>query len=180
MSLDATVLKNLCLALVQKPCRLMGFLLILKESHGVSMDPVHDRESMDPVNESGPWTQSKHWRGRIFEPIHSITKSVTRAAICSKEGRFLAECLNIFALVVALFQSHSGGYEVISEFDNIDYGNDWKLLTMWIETEDICHICTDMDKLGPRSFNNNNNVPRLFVNLVPPMDMCLLYELHGG
>ena len=23
-------------------------------------------------------------------------------------------------------------------------------------------------------------VPRLFVNLVPPMEMCLLYELHGG
>ena len=23
------------------------------------MDPVHDRESMDPVHESGPWTQSK-------------------------------------------------------------------------------------------------------------------------
>ena len=23
------------------------------------MDPVHDRGSMDPVHESGPWTQSK-------------------------------------------------------------------------------------------------------------------------
>ena len=26
----------------------------------------------------------------------------------------------------------------------------------------------------------NEQVPRLFVNLVPPMDVSLLYELHGG
>ncbi|CAH3190499.1 unnamed protein product, partial [Porites evermanni] len=34
------------------------------------------------------------------------------------------------------------------------------------------------EKRGPRSFNNNsnnnNNVPRLFINLVPPMDVSLL------
>ena len=34
------------------------------------MDPVHDRESMDPVHESGPWTQSKvgPWTQSIVGP----------------------------------------------------------------------------------------------------------------
>ncbi|CAH3141014.1 unnamed protein product [Porites lobata] len=77
----------------------------------------------------------------------------------------------------------------LKNMKNIDYENDWKLLTMWIGTEDLCQVCTDTDKLGPRSFIKyvmrtlnylKEEVPRLFVNLVPPMDVSLLYELHGG
>ncbi|CAH3141018.1 unnamed protein product [Porites lobata] len=49
----------------------------------------------------------------------------------------------------------------LKNMKNIDYGNDWKLLTMWIGTEDLCQVCTDM-------------VPCLFVNLVPPMDVSLM------
>ncbi|CAH3147937.1 unnamed protein product [Porites evermanni] len=77
----------------------------------------------------------------------------------------------------------------LKNMKNIDYENDWKLLTMWIGTEDLCQVCTDMDKLGPRSFIKyvmrtlnylKEEVPHLFVNLVPPMDVSVLYELHGG
>ncbi|XP_073247884.1 phospholipase B1, membrane-associated-like isoform X3 [Porites lutea] len=77
----------------------------------------------------------------------------------------------------------------LKNMKNIDYENDWKLLTMWIGTEDLCQVCTDLDKLGPRSFIKyvmrtlnylKEEVPHLFVNLVPPMDVSLLYELHGG
>ncbi|KAM7443748.1 hypothetical protein ABFA07_007625 [Porites harrisoni] len=77
----------------------------------------------------------------------------------------------------------------LKNMKNIDYENDWKLLTMWIGTEDLCQVCADMDKLGPRSFIKyvmrtlnylKEEVPHLFINLVPPMDVSLLYELHGG
>ena len=35
------------------------------------MDPVHDRGSMDPVHESGPWTRSKV--GVHGPPVHVLS-----------------------------------------------------------------------------------------------------------
>ncbi|KAL9952912.1 hypothetical protein ACROYT_G040241 [Oculina patagonica] len=69
---------------------------------------------------------------------------------------------------------------------DIDYYNDWKLLTIWIGTEDLCQVCNDEDKFSASSFIKYvmrtlkylQEVPRLFVNLVPPMDVSPLYELY--
>ena len=36
------------------------------------MDPVHDRGSMDPVHESGPWTRSKE---RVHGPLVHVLSS---------------------------------------------------------------------------------------------------------
>ncbi|CAH3141016.1 unnamed protein product [Porites lobata] len=65
---------------------------------------------------------------------------------------------------------------------NIDYGNDWKLLTTWIGTEDLCQVCTDMRCSDIPSLLRclTEQVSHLFVNLFPPMDVSLLYKLHGG
>lgn len=69
----------------------------------------------------------------------------------------------------------------------IDFKNDWKLLTVWIGTDDLCQVCKNEDKFGAASFIKymmrtlnylRNEVPRLFVNLVPPMDISPLYKLH--
>jgi len=77
----------------------------------------------------------------------------------------------------------------LKNMKDIDYQNDWKLLTIWIGTEDLCQVSRDADKFSPRSFIKyvwgtlsylQKEVPRLFVNLVPPMDVSPLYELHEG
>lgn len=70
----------------------------------------------------------------------------------------------------------------------IDFKNDWKLLTVWIGTEDLCQVCKDADKFSPSSFIKyfmrmlsylQKKVPRLFVNLVPPMNVSSLHQLYG-
>ena len=42
------------------------------------MDPVHDRGSMDPVHESGPWTRSKE---RVHGPLVHVLSSPARIAM---------------------------------------------------------------------------------------------------
>ena len=32
---------------------------------------------------------------------------------------------------------------IIITIQDIDYENDWKLLTIWIGTEDLCQVCND-------------------------------------
>ena len=44
----------------------------------MSMDLVHDRESMDPVHESGPWTRSKEG---VHEPLVHVLSSPKKAQI---------------------------------------------------------------------------------------------------
>ena len=55
------------------------------------MDPVHDRGSMDPVHESGPWTRSK-------EGVHGPLVHVLSSPIsCSFD--FLSMKFQIFCVV---------------------------------------------------------------------------------
>ncbi|XP_068728494.1 phospholipase B1, membrane-associated-like [Montipora capricornis] len=69
----------------------------------------------------------------------------------------------------------------------INFQNDWKLLTVWIGTDNLCQVCKDEDKFSPSSFIKyvmrmlsylQKEVPRLFVNLVPPMDVSSLHRLY--
>ena len=57
------------------------------------MDPVHDRESMDPVNESGPWTQSKvgPWlSSRVLTILSIINVSLCLCVLINQiAGRFI-------------------------------------------------------------------------------------------
>ena len=41
------------------------------------MDPVHDRGSMDPVHQSGPWTRSKV---RVHGPLVHVLSSPSNMA----------------------------------------------------------------------------------------------------
>ena len=42
------------------------------------MDPVHDRGSMDPVHESGPWTRSKVG---VHGPLVHVLSSLIKISI---------------------------------------------------------------------------------------------------
>ena len=51
--------------------------LLIKIKKKLSMDLVHDRESMDPVQESGPWTRSKEG---VHGPLVHVLSSPGRKA----------------------------------------------------------------------------------------------------
>lgn len=62
----------------------------------------------------------------------------------------------------------------------IDFVNDWKLLTIFIGGNDLCSFCLDPEKYSPKNYANNirqaldflkSNVPRLFVNLMTAPDV---------
>lgn len=64
----------------------------------------------------------------------------------------------------------------IRESDSIDFDNDWKLVTLYVGSNDICKdSCAGGTMVGPESWLQNissgldylqNNLPRTFVNLV--------------
>ncbi|XP_032232892.2 phospholipase B1, membrane-associated [Nematostella vectensis] len=65
----------------------------------------------------------------------------------------------------------------------INFKDDWKVVTLHIGSFDLCHVCLDKERYGPsamikhlmRSLNLlKSKVPRLFVNLVLPVDVSNL------
>ena len=48
------------------------------------MDPVHDRGSMDPVHESGPWTRSKVG---VHGPLVRVLSSPALSCVCCYENK---------------------------------------------------------------------------------------------
>ncbi|XP_054977336.1 phospholipase B1, membrane-associated-like [Sorex araneus] len=68
----------------------------------------------------------------------------------------------------------------------INYNEDWKLLTMFIGNSDLCDFCNDQVTHSPVAFRRNiqraldilhAEVPRMFVNMVLPMELIGLREL---
>ncbi|KAK3742226.1 hypothetical protein QZH41_008994, partial [Actinostola sp. cb2023] len=71
---------------------------------------------------------------------------------------------------------------------DIEYQNDWKVLTIWTGMVDLCHICQDPEKFSSGNFIKNvmhslnilkKEVPRLYVNMVPPLDVSILHGLFN-
>lgn len=72
---------------------------------------------------------------------------------------------------------------------NIDMKNDWKVLTLWIGSNNLCDVCDNQpNNNGPNFQANVNaslqylyaNVPRLFVNLVANLEIGGLYNINSG
>ncbi|XP_065188122.1 phospholipase B1, membrane-associated-like [Sycon ciliatum] len=71
--------------------------------------------------------------------------------------------------------------------ESIDFENDWKLVTLWIGANDLCKWCVTHDReSAERAYIMNlrgaldylqEQVPRVFVNLVTIIDVTVLYEL---
>jgi hypothetical protein len=67
-----------------------------------------------------------------------------------------------------------------------DYGfaNDWKMMTIMIGGNNLCHLCADAVANSPQTFGRlleesidllYDQVPRLFINLVPPPSPVILH-----
>jgi len=73
---------------------------------------------------------------------------------------------------------------------SINMQEDWKIITIWVGSNDLCDICNDDEqKYSPDSYENNlraaisiirEEIPRAFVNLIQGIDPTQLYELKSG
>ncbi|KAK2826410.1 hypothetical protein Q5P01_020624 [Channa striata] len=70
---------------------------------------------------------------------------------------------------------------------DIDFNNDWKVITMFIGGNDICDFCTDSALLSPRNVVKHirqaldilhSEVPRAIVNLIELLNIVPLRDLH--
>ncbi|CAH1792882.1 unnamed protein product [Owenia fusiformis] len=69
---------------------------------------------------------------------------------------------------------------------DVDFQNDWKLITLFIGGNDLCAVCNDRDAKSPENYRNNikealdilyADVPRAFVNVVSILDITPLTAL---
>ncbi|VDP19914.1 unnamed protein product [Heligmosomoides polygyrus] len=67
----------------------------------------------------------------------------------------------------------------------VDFDNDWKFISVFIGSNDLCHICNNETDLGAEQYGENlrqtilylkENLPRTYVNLVPPFHVEVLLE----
>ncbi|XP_014912928.1 phospholipase B1, membrane-associated-like [Poecilia latipinna] len=84
-----------------------------------------------------------------------------------------AKSLELPAQVQALIKA-------MKENTEVNFESDWKLVTIFIGTTDLCNYCYDQNNLSPKSFSNNlmltldmlyEEVPRVLVNLVDLMQV---------
>jgi len=71
---------------------------------------------------------------------------------------------------------------------NVNMASDWKVLTIWMGSNNLCDVCSNLaanDGAGFQTHFENtldylrDNVPRLFVNLIAPLDVAELYNIPG-
>jgi len=72
---------------------------------------------------------------------------------------------------------------------NVNWANDWKVVTIWIGGNDLCRFCNGNPEHTAAAYSNSidqaltvllNQMPRVFVNMVQILDVSTLYNLHEG
>jgi len=72
---------------------------------------------------------------------------------------------------------------------NVDYFNDWKLVTLFIGGNDLCTYCTDYEFYSPEQHRTfiqtaldmlHDEMPRALVNILPIFDMQHISDLGNG
>jgi phospholipase B1 len=72
---------------------------------------------------------------------------------------------------------------------NVNFANDWKVVTIWIGGNDLCRFCNGNPEHTPAAYTSSieqaltilfNEVPKVFVNMVQILDVSQLYNLHEG
>jgi len=72
---------------------------------------------------------------------------------------------------------------------SFNYNKDWKVLTLWIGSNNLCAVCNDEHGNDANDYRKNimealefiySKVPRVFVNLMANLDITQLYELKSG
>jgi len=73
--------------------------------------------------------------------------------------------------------------------NGINLAKDWKILTLWIGSNNLCVVCNNEENNNANDFKRNifsaldylyANVPRLFVNLLANMDITKIYDVKNG
>lgn len=71
----------------------------------------------------------------------------------------------------------------------VNYEKDWKMLTIWIGPNNLCDVCKEPAANTPEVYGAEieaaldllkARMPRLFVNIVPTLDVTMLYPLKNG
>lgn len=69
----------------------------------------------------------------------------------------------------------------------INFQEDWKLISIFIGNNDLCHACDNTTKYSTKNYLSRlitvldflkENVPRAFVNLLPPVNVFLVTQLN--
>ncbi|KAM9053640.1 phospholipase B1, membrane-associated [Megaptera novaeangliae] len=77
--------------------------------------------------------------------------------------------------------------DLMKNYTNINFQEDWKIITLFIGGNDLCDVCDDPVRYSPQNFTDNigkaldilhAEVPRAFVNLVKIMEIISLRELY--
>eukprot|EP00040_Diaphanoeca_grandis_P003182 m.24073 g.24073 ORF g.24073 m.24073 type:complete len:402 (-) comp14470_c0_seq1:294-1499(-) len=77
----------------------------------------------------------------------------------------------------------------MKETREINYEEDWKVITLWIGGNDLCAVCNDNERNQPYAYTQyieealdilQRDVPRAFVNLVSILDIVELAEVNAG
>ncbi|XP_061668317.1 phospholipase B1, membrane-associated-like [Syngnathoides biaculeatus] len=77
--------------------------------------------------------------------------------------------------------------KAMREHKEVNFDQDWKLLTIFVGGNDLCHYCNDQDHLSPGNYSRNlmlaldklyHEVPRLLVNLVEIMQIDTLKQVE--
>jgi len=71
----------------------------------------------------------------------------------------------------------------------INLAQDWKVLTVWIGSNNLCAVCNDENANNAADYKKNviaaldiiqKNIPRVFVNLLANLDITKLYDFTTG
>jgi len=71
----------------------------------------------------------------------------------------------------------------------INFLQDWKVLTIWIGSNNICQVCNDAPNNNAQDYEKNvvaaleylyASVPRVFVNLLAILDITKIYDISSG
>jgi len=77
----------------------------------------------------------------------------------------------------------------VKNHKNVDYNNDWKILSVFIGSNDLCVVCSDPIPHDAVNYQNNlidaldylyTNMPRVFVNIIANIDVTELYNFKSG
>jgi len=79
--------------------------------------------------------------------------------------------------------------EQLKANSHVNHAKDWKHLTLWIGSNNLCDVCNNNNVNNAKDYEKNvgaaldylyAHVPRLFVSLVANLDVTKLYDYNGG
>ncbi|XP_028295840.1 phospholipase B1, membrane-associated-like [Gouania willdenowi] len=116
----------------------------------------------------------------ILKKFNPSLKGFSRGSTVRQKGFNMAvagaKTSDILAQVQALIQALKGNKEV-------NFENDWKMVTIFIGGNDLCHYCLDQNNLSPKNYSHSlmlgldmlyKEVPKVLVNVVEIMQIAVV------